>query len=223
MTSFSESAWARVAPVREAIYTMPFNVELAEGRLDPARFSHYVVQDSLYLAQYARALAAAGAKAPDGEALMVFCGSATGAVEVEKALHASFFERFGVDKAEAARAEPTPACLAYTSYLLSVAATGSFGELAAAVLPCFWVYQDVGTRIHKTAAPDNPYRAWIDTYADADFEAATRAVIAITDAAAAAAGDAERARMHEAFLRCTQFEWMFWDSAYRQETWPVSP
>ncbi|MEQ8405136.1 MAG: thiaminase II [Oceanicaulis sp.] len=223
MTTFSQDAWARVAPVREAIYSMAFNVELAEGRLDRARFAHYVVQDSLYLAQYAKALAAAGAKAPDGEALMTFCGAATGAIEVENALHASFFEQFGIDKAEAANAEPTPTCLAYTSYLLSVAATGSFGELAAAILPCFWVYQDVGTRIHKTAAPDNPYRAWIDTYADADFEAATRAVIAITDQAADAAGEAERARMHEAFLRCTQFEWMFWDSAYRQETWPVAP
>ncbi|MGJ3230287.1 MAG: thiaminase II [Oceanicaulis sp.] len=223
MTSFSQAAWTRVAPVREAIYAMPFNVELAEGRLDAARFAHYVVQDSLYLAQYAKALAAAGSKAPDGEGLMTFCGAATGAIEVEKALHASFFDQFGIDKAEAARAEPTPACLAYTSYLLSVAAIGSFGELAAAILPCFWIYQDVGTRIHKTAAPDNPYRAWIDTYADADFEAATKAVIAITDKAAEAAGEAERARMHESFLRCSQFEWMFWDAAYRRETWPVAP
>ena len=81
----------------------------------------------------------------------------------------------------------------------------------------------MGTRIHKTAAKDNPYQAWIDTYADADFEAATKAVIAITDDAAAAAGEAERERMHTAFLRCTQFEWMFWDAAYRRETWPVAP
>jgi thiaminase/transcriptional activator TenA len=154
---------------------------------------------------------------------MTFCGSAVGAIEVEKALHAGFFARFGIDLDAAASAEPSPTCLAYTSYLLSVAATGSFGELAAAILPCFWVYQDVGTRIHKTAAADNPYRAWIDTYADADFEAATKAVIAITDDAAAAAGEAERARMHTAFLRCTQFEWMFWDAAYRRETWPVAP
>ena len=223
MTLFSTDAWRRVERVREAIYAMPFNVELAEGRLSRDRFAHYVVQDSLYLAQYAKALAAAGAKAPGGDALMTFCGAATGAIEVENALHAAFFDQFGIDKAAAADAEPTPTCLAYTSYLLSVAATGSFGELAAAILPCFWVYQDVGTRIHETAAPDNPYRAWIDTYADADFEAATKAVIAITDEAAEAAGEAERARMHEAFLRCTQFEWMFWDAAYRQETWPVTP
>jgi thiaminase/transcriptional activator TenA len=223
MTRFSDAAWAHVGPVREAIYAMPFNAELAEGTLSQDRFAHYVVQDSLYLAQYAKALAAAAAKAPDGDALMTFCGSAVGAIEVEKALHAGFFAKFGIDLDQAASAEPSPTCLAYTSYLLSVAATGSFGELAAAILPCFWVYQDVGTRIHKTAAADNPYRAWIDTYADADFEAATKAVIAITDDAAAAAGEAERARMHTAFLRCTQFEWMFWDAAYRRETWPVAP
>ncbi|MFW6413276.1 MAG: thiaminase II [Oceanicaulis sp.] len=223
MASFTEEAWARIAPIRQAIYDMDFNVRLANGTLDPEVFAGYVVQDSLYLSQYARALAICGAKAPDGDALMTFCGSATGAIEVERILHESYFAQFGIDAEAAANAEPSPTCLAYTSYLLGVAATGSFAELSAAILPCFWIYQDVGTRIHKEAAADNPYRAWIDTYADEGFEAATRAVIAITDRAADAAGEAERARMHEAFLRCSQYEFMFWDAAWRREDWAVKP
>ena len=223
MTPFSETAWQTVAPVRDAIYTMPFNTALAEGDLKPDVFAHYIVQDSLYLAEYAKALALAAAKAPDGDALMVFSGGATEAVQVERALHADYFSQFGINAEAAARAEPSPTCLAYTSYLLAVAQTQGFAELAAAILPCFWVYQDVGARIHAVASPDNPYRAWIDTYADEGFEAATRDVIAITDAAAAKADEDTVARMHTAFLRCTQFEWMFWDAAWRRETWPVAP
>jgi thiaminase/transcriptional activator TenA len=46
-------------------------------------------------------------------------------------------------------------------------------------------------------------------------------VIAATDEVAATASDSLRERMHAAFKRATQLEWMFWDSAYRLEEWPV--
>ena len=221
MGKFSDETWAHVAPVREAIYALDFNRALAAGDLDRDVFAFYILQDSLYLAEYARALAIAAAKAPNGDALRTFAGSAVEAIAVEQALHAEYFKTFGIDAAAAASSEPSPTCLAYTSYLLAVAQTQGFAELAAAILPCFWVYQDVGARIHAEAAPDNPYRAWIDTYADEGFEQATRSVIDITDRAAAEADAQTRARMRTAFLRCTQFEWMFWDSAWRRETWPV--
>jgi thiaminase/transcriptional activator TenA len=48
-----------------------------------------------------------------------------------------------------------------------------------------------------------------------------RATIAATDEAASGASASLRARMHAAFTRATQLEWIFWDSAYRLEAWPV--
>ncbi len=95
--------------------------------------------------------------------------------------------------------------------------------LVAALLPCFWLYWDVGSSIAKTAAPNNPYRAWIDTYADDGFGEAVRAVIATTDQAEAAASETVRDRMATAFIRSCQYEWLFWDGAWRQRSWPVSP
>jgi thiaminase len=79
----------------------------------------------------------------------------------------------------------------------------------------------VGTAIRAKAAADNPYQAWIDTYSDEGFATATKRVIAITDALAAAASDGERARMAEAFRWSCRFEWAFWDAAWRLERWPV--
>ena len=73
--------------------------------------------------------------------------------------------------------------------------------LVAALLPCFWIYWDVGSRIARHAAPDNPYRAWIDTYADEAFGEAVRSVIGITDRAAEATTAAIQARMMTAFVR----------------------
>jgi thiaminase/transcriptional activator TenA len=91
----------------------------------------------------------------------------------------------------------------------------------AALLPCFWIYAEVGRDIHGRAAVGNPYQAWIDTYAGEEFHDAVRAVIAATDAAAEGASTGLVARMHEAFATAARLEWMFWDSAYRLERWPV--
>ena len=223
MAAFSDLAWQRTAPLRAAIHALPFNRELAAGTLDRERFRFYITQDALYLDQYARALSLAAARAPDTAALRAFAHHAIGAVEVEMALHARYLREFGVDPASLATAEPAPDCHGYTSFLLATAYHEPWEVLLAALLPCFWLYWDVGTAIAREAAADNPYRAWIDTYADDGFGAAVRAVIAATDRAAAEASDAVRARMQTAFTRSCQYEWLFWDGAWHRRSWPLSP
>src|SRR5262249_31644786 len=80
---------------------------------------------------------------------------------------------------------PSPACHHYVSYLLATAYGEPYEVLLGALLPCFWIYAEVGRDIHARAGAANPYRAWIDTYAGEEFHAAVRAVIAATDEAAA--------------------------------------
>ena len=218
---FSDTAWGRTARLRAAIHALPFNIELADGSLSRARFQGYVIQDALYLQQYARVLAMAGVKGPDGATLRMFASCALEAVAVEQALHARYLTEFGIDPARLAEAEPSPDCLGYTSFLLATAYHEPWEVLLAALLPCFWVYWDVGSAIAQRAAVDNPYRAWIDTYADEGFGEAVRTVIGITDRAAAATTPAMVERMMAAFIRCTQYEWLFWDSAYQQRGWPI--
>lgn len=219
---FSEQVWAEAAPILEAIRAHPFVRELADGALGRARFQHYMVQDALYLQGFGRALAFGAVKAPDATLIQEFSKAAEVAIVVERALHAGFLERFGVDPAEAERAVPSPTCQAYVDALIAAAATGSFAELSAATLPCFWIYQDVGAGIQRAAAGGNPYQAWIDTYAGEEFEAATRRMIAVFDAEAEAAGGRLRGAMRARFLRSCEREWMFWDAAYRLEAWPLT-
>jgi thiaminase/transcriptional activator TenA len=221
MTQFSEAAWQQTARLRRAIDELPFNTELAEGRLRQERFQGYIVQDALYLAQYSRILLLAGVRGVDSETLRTFGECALEAVAVEQALHERYLIEFGVDPARLAQGEPSPDCLGYTSFLLATAYHEPWEVLVAALLPCFWIYWDVGTRIARTAAADNPYRAWIDTYADEAFGEAVRKVIGITDRAAEATTPATRARMMSAFVRSTQYEWLFWDGAYQQRGWPA--
>ncbi len=220
--AFSDEIWADIGGLLHKILDLPFNRELAAGTLARERFQFYVIQDSLYLQSFSRALSMAAAKAPDGEGMLCFSQGAAGAVTVEQALHAGFLDQFGVSAADLAAAERSPTCQAYTSYLLGIAATGSYGELVAGVLPCFWIYAFVGTEIKKTAAANNPYQAWIDTYADPSFEKAVRDVIREVNKAAEVTSQADRQAMRRAFRRASIYEWMFWDSAYRRESWPVS-
>ncbi len=218
---FSRVAWDRNAATYEIIRTMPFNAELAAGTLSEARFKHYITQDAHYLIGFGRALTLAAAKAPDPDRIVQFAKSAEGAIVVERALHGSFFERYGITPEMFAATPLSPACHHYVSYLIATAHAEPYEVLLGALLPCFWIYAEVGRDIHARARPNNPYQAWIDTYAGEDFHAAVQAVIGAADVAADGASPSLRGRMHAAFMRATQLEWIFWDSAYRLEAWPV--
>jgi thiaminase/transcriptional activator TenA len=221
MMRFSEEAWQRSSALRGAIHRLPFNTELAAGTLAPDRFRFYILQDSIYLGEYARVLALAAAKASDAGTVQWFGGAAVEAITVEQALHGRYLAEFGVAADAIAEALPSPDCLGYTSFLLATAHQQAWEVLVAAVLPCFWIYWDVASAITAKAAPQNPYRAWIDTYADPRFGDAVRRVIDISDKAAAAATPARRAAMLAAFGRSTQYEYLFWDGAYQQRGWPA--
>ena len=221
MSLFSDAAWARNARAYETIRTMPFNAELAAGRLSEARFKHYITQDAHYLIGFGRALALAAAKAPNPERIVQFAKSAEGAIVVERALHGSFFAQYAITADVFAGTPLSPACHHYVSFLLATAHAEPYEVLLGALLPCFWIYAEVGRDIHGRAAKPNPYQAWIDTYAGEEFHTAVRSTIAATDEVAGDASPALIERMHAAFARATQLEWMFWDSAYRLEAWPV--
>ena len=218
---FTDTIWAQAAPLRRAIIDLPFNQELLAGTLSQPVFQHYMLQDSLYLEAYSRVLSIASAKAPATDIMLEFAQAAQVALVVERSLHDGFFQSFGLDPAVVDAAEPSPTCLNYTNFLIATAHNASYEEAVAAILPCFWVYWEVGVHIHERAAPNNPYQAWIDTYAGEEFANSVKRVIAITDRLADKASETTRTAMGKAFMRCTQFEWMFWDAAYRQETWPV--
>jgi thiaminase/transcriptional activator TenA len=217
--SFTDDTWAGTRVLQDAIAAMPFNAEMASGTLPMETFRGYIVQDAHYLEGFARALALAAARAPDAEGVARLAGSASGAIAVERRLHADYLARFGVTPEAFAATPPSRACDHYVAFLVRTAAVDPFPVAVAALLPCFWIYHRVGTAIHASAAPDNPYRAWIDTYAGDDFAASVRGMLDLTDRLAAGSDAPGRDAMRDAFARSSWHEWMFWESAYRREGW----
>lgn len=215
--TFTETLWNRISPIYNEILDLPFIRELTEGTLPEEKFAFYMKQDALYLADFSRALAIAGAKSPTTREMRDFLDFSTGAVVVEQALHESFLKKFDthIDVGK------SPACFSYTHFLLSTASLEDYPVAAAALLPCFWIYREVGDNIHQNADRNNPYREWIDTYAGEDFSESVERAIEITELAAADSPEPVRRRMTRAFVDSSRMEWMFWDSAYRVEEWPV--
>jgi thiaminase (transcriptional activator TenA) len=219
--SFTSELWEKNATLYETIRTMPFNQELAAGTLNEDRFRHYMIQDAHYLIAFGRALAVASAKADTPDEIVQFAIGAQTAIVVERSLHKDFMEQFSVTPQIFAATPLSPATHHYTSYLMATAWGSPYPVVLAALLPCFWIYAEIGRDIIGRAAKDNRYQSWIDTYAGEEFHAAVRAVVATVDRVAADASDATRRDMHHAYTRAAQLEWMFWDSAYRLEQWPV--
>lgn len=219
--SLTSELWSEITDIYDAILVHPFITGLTDGTLPADAFAFYVVQDALYLRQYASALAAVASRAPSPEAAAMFARHSAEAVATELTLHSSLLPELGIEPRDAASAEPAPANLAYTSYLLSVIRGGSYAEGVGAVLPCYWIYWEVGKELIRRGSPDPRFQRWIDTYGGEEFGTVVRDVLAEADAIGPFLSNAERARVRRHFRAASRYEWMFWEMGYRQESWPV--
>lgn len=198
------SWWEHIRSIREGIDNLPFVRGLSDGTLDRDAFVWYLSQDALYLRDYSRVLAAASRLAPTTAEQAFWARSAHGAIVEELQRHESRIPAMVMHAAQ-----PGVATTEYTNHLLATAARGDYRVLIAALLPCFWLYHDVGTRLHPRSHPEHPYRSWLDTYADENFAESTAQAIDIVARAAAHADDATRLAMREAFRDSAAHEHAF--------------
>lgn len=199
--SWSQEVWDAAAGVRAEVDACGFVRGLADGSLPRETFDRYLVQDALYLREFSRVMARASALAPTSDEQAFWAGSAQSALVEELRLHEAHVTAGG---------EPEPQTLGYTNHLHAAAA--SYAELVAAVLPCFWLYTDLGGRMVAHRRADHAYEDWLTMYGDPAFAAATTRAITIVDAAAAEASPRERARMTEAFRRSMLHELAFFEA-----------
>ena len=219
--SFSAELWHGIDDIYAAILAHPFIAGLTDGSLPHDAFAFYLVQDTLFLRRYAQALAAVAGQAPDTAGTEMFARHAAGIVAAEMSLHESLLADLGMDPASVDAAQEAPTTLAYTSYLLAAVRGGSYGEGVGAVLPCYWIYWEVGKHLLGKGSPNPGYQRWIDTYGAEDFGAEALEVIAVTDKLGPALAPADRERVRRHFRATSRYEWMFWDMGYRQENWPL--
>lgn len=219
--SFSSQLWESISDIYEAILAHPFLTGLTDGTLPQESFAFYVIQDALYLRDYARALAAVASRAPSASAMRMFATHAAEANAAELELHGALLGELGVPTEMLLRAEPAPTNLAYTSYLLATVRGGSYAEGVGVVLPCYWIYAAVGKHLLASGSPDPRYQRWISAYGGDEYGAVVAAAIAELDGLSEGLSDDERARVHRHFRTTSRYEWMFWQMGWVRESWPV--
>ncbi|MBI2884203.1 MAG: TenA family protein, partial [Candidatus Methylomirabilis oxyfera] len=171
---FTAELWKEIGAIYAAILRHPFLQGLTDGSLPRESFQFYAVQDALYLREFARALSMAAARAPQDEWIIMFNEHAAGALKVERQLHERFFREFGLTPQVVAATPLAPTNLAYTSYLLALAYAAPFHEAIAGLLPCYWIYWEVGKELERAGSPDPLYARWISTYASVEFGSLVR-------------------------------------------------
>ncbi|KAL3793976.1 hypothetical protein HJC23_009459 [Cyclotella cryptica] len=222
----AQSFWNAAAPIIAVTEKHPFLVSMVDGTLRLENFKYYVLQDALYLTDFAHCLRFMGDKMADldehvSKRLYEF---ATGAEEAEKCLHKGFFKDWDIDDTDA---KPMPNTLLYTSYMLRICSTECVAQGLAVLLPCFWVYMHVGKCMLKlrqdlgesvTRPPQ--FDAWIDMYGGEDFEKEVTDYIAIVDNVAKTSDASTVKKMQEHFIMSCKLEHMFWDQAQTLMKWP---
>lgn len=219
----AQDLWNAAAPLIRVTENHPFLVAMVDGTLDMESFRYYVVQDALYLADFADCLRrlSKGATGDDATRLEAF---AKGAEEAEMDLHNSFFQQWDIS---ADGVEQMPNSLLYTSYMKRIVATRCHAEGLAVLLPCFWVYMHVGKNMlrlreslgGKVSRPAQ-FDAWIDMYGGEEFEKEVRDYIAMVDVTIQAVDSDTLKAMEKHFIMSCKLEHMFWDQAQEMMEWP---
>lgn len=216
--NWTDQAWEAILPIYQEILKMPFIEELKNGTLPLEKFQFYMLQDAKYLEHYGRALAALGSKAADNEMALDFFEFGKNALIVERALHEAYFKQFNLEPNQEITIEPV--CHHYIHFLKSTVAYDPIEVATAAILPCFWIYKEVGDHIYQNQnTENNPYKNWIETYSGEEFAEGVKKALQYSNYMAENSTEKGRKAMLEAFIAASRLEFKFWDAAYRNITW----
>ncbi|MGG1364276.1 thiaminase II [Priestia megaterium] len=219
---FSERLYEKLQPIWRQNHNHPFVQGMGDGTLEKEKFRFYMIQDYLYLIDYAKLFAIGAMKATDLQTMGKFAALLDSTLNEEMSLHREYAKKFEISEKELEKAQPSPTTLAYTHYMLHVGQSGTLAELVAALLPCMWSYWEIGKELSEKPGANNEfYREWIEMYSSKEFGELATWCINLFDSLAEEKSEAELEKLEEIFLNTTRFEYMFWDMAYNEAMWPI--
>ena len=204
------------APIWDACLRHPFVTGIGDGSLPVEKFQYYLLQDYLYLFDYARVFALGVVKARDMALMQTFTANLDAILGGEMEIHRAYMKELGITQAQVSAVRPALDNLSYTNYMLSVAHTGGPAEIVAAILACSWRYAEIGQALAAVpGAKEHPfYGQWVRGYASEDYAATNQALIELMNTLTAGAGEDQLAYLTEVFVNCSRYELGFWDMAW---------
>ena len=204
------------APIWENCLKHPFVTGIGDGTLAVEKFRYFMLQDYLYLFDYARVFALGVVKARDPRLMRIFAANVDTILGGEMEIHRTYMARLGITEEQVFAVKPALDNLSYTNYMLSVASTGGPAEIVASILACSWSYAEIGQALARIpGAAEHPfYGEWIRGYASDSYAATNHSLIELMDALAAGASWEQMARLTDIFVNCSRYELGFWDMSW---------
>lgn len=186
-----------------------FVQQLANGTLPKASFQHYLKQDYRFLFQYSRAISLGIFKANHFEDIQ-FAQQMNAGLLSEIQLHIDYCRQWGISECELFATIESPACVAYTRYVLDCGMKGGLAELYTALAPCAVGYAEIACRIQSISVPNNPYQSWIDTYASSEFQADSQSLCDYLDRLCQPLNQSQLTELQHIFNIASRMETAFW-------------
>jgi thiaminase/transcriptional activator TenA len=187
--------------------------QMGEGTLPQAAFRTYLVQDYLFLIQFARAYALATYKSRT-LADMKAAQAGLAAILDEMDLHVRLCGRWGLSPEDIEAAPEHQATVAYTRFVLDCGAAGDLLDLHVALAPCVIGYAEIGRNLAPNGIDvlgDHPYREWIAEYAGEAYQGvAEKARCHLDDLAARAMTEQRFNELATSFGKASRLEAAFW-------------
>ena len=203
----------------EGYLSHPFVRGLADGSLAVNKFRFYLLQDYLYLFDYAKVFAQGVVKSREPEVMRVFSSYVASILNGEMEIHRGYMARLGITEEQAEAVQPSLSNLSYTAYMRAVAAEEGPAEIMAAVLSCAISYEYIAKWIVKNypdADKHDFYGEWVRGYASEDYAAENQRLIALMERLSADYTDTQRKHLVDIFVACSRYEAMFWDMAWNE-------
>lgn len=193
-----------------------FIKEIGEGTLPKEKFLNYLIQDYIYLKDYAKVFCMGVIKADTMDEMKFFYKSIAGVLEAETDVHIEYMNKLGVDHKDAEHEEPNITTTSYTSYMNMIALTKGIKEITMTLLPCTLSYSYIGKELEKryNNLENNYYSEWIQMYAGDEYTEFTNTWIDYTNELCKDLSDSEKEKLKDIFIKSSIYEMHFWDMAY---------
>lgn len=213
---FTDQAHANAQALWDASKRHPFIQQLQAGTLPAATFRYYLIQDHYYLHEFGKLHDLAADQSNDPRVVKQLRAGAASLRDGEIAVRQTFFDRLNVTAEEIAQQSPAPTCYAYISHIYRSLMTQGPAGAVAGLLPCYWLYAEIGQALAGTGSPVPIYQSWIDTYNADDYTGSMHDQLALANYVAT---PANTAALLEIFKKSSWYELQFWQMALDQEKW----
>ena len=194
----------------------PFVLGIQNGTLDKNKFRYYMIQDYLYLEDYAKTFAIGVAKAKSIETANLFA-KYINVMNGELNVHEGYFAKLNITQKEIDAAPRSLDNLSYTSYMLRVAYEEGEAEILAAILCCAYSYEVIAKNLVKNnpdSVKDEFYGDWVKGYISDGYSKDNAILMEALNHMTEKYTEEQLSHLADIFTACSRYELNFWEMAW---------